>query len=63
MQLTDHAYAVAALPIGGDLRLEPNLKVGANPNHARIDGTGGDKAVASLLATGVDIWNSTIGIR
>src|SRR6202035_5555808 len=49
MQLPDHADAVAALGIDRNLRLKPNLEIAADPDHARIDGAGGDEAVAEIV--------------
>ena len=62
MQLAENADAVATCPVDRELRLQPDLEIATDPDHTWINGAGGKKAVAKIV-TGVDIWNSTIGIK
>ena len=64
MQLPEDADAGAAGAIDRHLRLEADLEIAADPDHARIDGAGGDEAVAEIVGDRRrHLRTSTIGIR
>src|ERR1700693_1013671 len=49
VQLSEHADAVAARGVDRDRRFQADLEIAADPDHARIDGAGGDKTVAEIV--------------
>ena len=49
MQLPEEADAAAAVAIDGNHRLKAHLEIAPDPDHARIDRAGGDKAVAEIV--------------
>jgi len=52
MQLAKEADAGPTGTVDREHRLGPDLEVGANPYHARIDRPGGDRAVAEIVGNG-----------
>jgi hypothetical protein len=49
VQLADDADPRAAVAIDGNYRLEANLVISPDPDHARIDRAGGDKTIAKIV--------------
>src|SRR5262245_49209231 len=52
MELTKKADAGAAGAVDRDYGLRPDLEIIPHPNHARIDGTGSECAIAEIVGDG-----------
>ena len=52
MQLAKKSDAGPACPVDRKHRLSPDLEIGADPDHARIDRSGCDGAIAEIVGDG-----------